>query len=987
MTTTLGQLGVGTQTFPDTARFDYASFLRDQTGKDLGPLVDGTKGLTGLTVALVGGGIANIVAAYELARCGIQVTVFERSSRLGGRLDTEPGPEDRPPFELGAMRFPAESRLFWHYVRAWAHFRYDGHAQDPDAITPRQLPDEDLNDLLAMTCCQNDWFVHTPSWAKARPAVREAWVMWQSFLNNLNDGYASPMTTYLPAIRIAARRGGEAAKVQLFWRRMAQRYEHKSVGEVMQTEAFASRPQDIPQLMRMLFALGSRNSGVRGLFEVGFLEILRNYIWAPGDYFALPAKADWPDLDHGTTGFATGLAELAHKQSDQWKVRPFAEMFRTAATVNGLTYDQASNKIQVQLKTSPPELFDFAIVAMSSRAMQAIGLDQDTPTNPFRTTQPVTNNDSRAALESVQAAIHQLDLTSAVRLVVPMDQPDSIQNWPVNAAGEKLTTFLTDRYPRQTTVMPSVGLSTRTHALVSALGNDALKFQAKTVDQMRTSAASAFDPQDTANEWPQAVVGSTFRQAKGFFAADWNRVAMSRGAFKLDRPGQTYLSGALLHLGQLSRESDIKPYARVFLAGDSVGHLGGWVEGSMMSALHATTAVLTQIKKQAGKQDWRIRTQDLLDPEKFEFRWRRLSTDAAARPRLRGMARVADPSGNPAKPGTWRYDVSGSEACTLVQVAISQDGWQMLGANADGSVYHRLFRDGGGWDPLAPLTALPRDPNLPPKAQDIAISTESTANQRLTGQAYVLAINEQSLLWFCRRVDDTKWTAWEKVLTNNGTIPTAKRVAVTVGGPRVREARVFYIEPSGKLWHVTRVPGGVWSDPKQVPGMGMQQFMTGNEVAIAAAYDAWDMSVIVAVIDVNLKIQLILQNGTSSWGQWQTIPLPKNRLGADVMARKVSVVGSAMPGRGQLVMSGADGNAYHRLVDLTDPTAPGTWHRASYPLAAPYAFTDLAVGRAVGDPCDPEGTVTLWGVGDLTQPQVDADPQPDEMAGQLDGAE
>ncbi|MBI2535806.1 MAG: FAD-dependent oxidoreductase, partial [Gemmatimonadetes bacterium] len=39
-----------------------------------------------MNVAVVGGGLAGLVAAYDLARAGIRTTVFERDARLGGQI-------------------------------------------------------------------------------------------------------------------------------------------------------------------------------------------------------------------------------------------------------------------------------------------------------------------------------------------------------------------------------------------------------------------------------------------------------------------------------------------------------------------------------------------------------------------------------------------------------------------------------------------------------------------------------------------------------------------------------------------------------------------------------------------------------------------------------------------------------------------------------------------------------------------------------------
>lgn len=69
------------------------------------------------SIGIVGGGIAGLVAAYELQRLGHDVTVFEADDRWGGRILTERfGNDDGPYAELGAMRIPHGHRCVDYYV-------------------------------------------------------------------------------------------------------------------------------------------------------------------------------------------------------------------------------------------------------------------------------------------------------------------------------------------------------------------------------------------------------------------------------------------------------------------------------------------------------------------------------------------------------------------------------------------------------------------------------------------------------------------------------------------------------------------------------------------------------------------------------------------------------------------------------------------------------------------------------------------------------
>ncbi|MDP9044951.1 MAG: FAD-dependent oxidoreductase [Pseudomonadota bacterium] len=70
----------------------------------------------GKEVAIVGAGIAGLVAAYELMKLGLRPVVYE-SSKMGGRLRSQPFDGGSGVVaELGGMRFPVSSRAFYHYV-------------------------------------------------------------------------------------------------------------------------------------------------------------------------------------------------------------------------------------------------------------------------------------------------------------------------------------------------------------------------------------------------------------------------------------------------------------------------------------------------------------------------------------------------------------------------------------------------------------------------------------------------------------------------------------------------------------------------------------------------------------------------------------------------------------------------------------------------------------------------------------------------------
>ena len=91
--------------FPNPAdfRFNYYKLLQ-ASSSGLATLPENTS----KSVAIVGAGCAGMTVARELHRCGFNVTIFEASDRIGGRLFTRDNPNgsSQAGMEMGAMRMP-----------------------------------------------------------------------------------------------------------------------------------------------------------------------------------------------------------------------------------------------------------------------------------------------------------------------------------------------------------------------------------------------------------------------------------------------------------------------------------------------------------------------------------------------------------------------------------------------------------------------------------------------------------------------------------------------------------------------------------------------------------------------------------------------------------------------------------------------------------------------------------------------------------------
>lgn len=98
------------QPFPyiDTPDFAYDQWL---SGLGQSPI-----GSASGTVAVIGGGVSGLCAAYELKRAGCSVSVFEQAAQVGGRCASDKFPNDPNDIaEMGSMRFPpSEFILNWY---------------------------------------------------------------------------------------------------------------------------------------------------------------------------------------------------------------------------------------------------------------------------------------------------------------------------------------------------------------------------------------------------------------------------------------------------------------------------------------------------------------------------------------------------------------------------------------------------------------------------------------------------------------------------------------------------------------------------------------------------------------------------------------------------------------------------------------------------------------------------------------------------------
>lgn len=75
----------------------------------------------GISVGIIGGGLAGLASAFELRKLGFDITIFEaQENRIGGRVYTHYFDKEKRFYgEFGAMRIPVSHETTWHYINTF----------------------------------------------------------------------------------------------------------------------------------------------------------------------------------------------------------------------------------------------------------------------------------------------------------------------------------------------------------------------------------------------------------------------------------------------------------------------------------------------------------------------------------------------------------------------------------------------------------------------------------------------------------------------------------------------------------------------------------------------------------------------------------------------------------------------------------------------------------------------------------------------------
>jgi monoamine oxidase len=509
--------------------FSYDSWLRHPAG--LGSLPPGT---AGTEVAVVGGGMAGITAAYELMRLGLRPVLYE-AEQLGGRMRSVPFPEDPERVaEMGAMRFPLSARSLFHYI---------------DLLGLRTFPfPNPLAPSTPSTVIDLNGRRHTARSVEELPGIyQEVADAWEKALQERAE---------LSTVRDAMRRG-DVETLKLVWNRLVMEFDDQSFyGFLATSPTFQSFRH------REIFGqVGFGTGGWDTDFPNSFLEILRvvfteaddNQVGIAGGCQQVP-RGLWrhvpADLAHWPAG--TSLAAL-HGGA------PRPAVTRIRRTRDGFSVTDADNAV----REYPAVVFTPHVWTLLHRV----------------------DCDPRILPTEHWTAVERTHYMGSSKLFVLVDRPFWRDPDP-DTGHDVMGMTLTDRMPRGVYLFEDGPDRPAVMCLSYTWNDDSLKYAtlsaAERLEALLTGLAAIHPNVDIRSH----IIGDPI-------TITWETEPHFMGAFKSNLPGQYRYQRRLFT--QFMQETADPQHRGFFLCGDDVSWTAGFAEGAVTTALNAVWGVVNHL--------------------------------------------------------------------------------------------------------------------------------------------------------------------------------------------------------------------------------------------------------------------------------------------------------------------------------------------------------------------------------------------------------
>ncbi|MFA0961653.1 flavin monoamine oxidase family protein [Roseivirga sp. BDSF3-8] len=553
----------------DTPEFSYGRWKSLSQGK-----IGSFSSVPTPKVAIIGAGLAGLSSAYELLKCGVDVTLFEASQRIGGRLYSKKFEEGSPEIaELGAMRFPPSEELLFDYFK---EFNIPTTPNFPDPLS--------VNTIISYKNSTHS----IPAGGNVPDEFDNVYTGWNALIDNgatvtYTDAAGNKQTVVLAApaeLEKAMQLDKEGTPLNTTldpvaeWKKYLDVFNNKSLFDGLVTIFNGPNPPggttwNYPEDYERFASLGAGFGGFGPLYEAGFLEIIRLVI---------------NGLESNQVFVPSGIEEVAYNLYNTEVSLPHggtttvASHCQTNTPVGGV-YKQG-DKIAI-LSPSGEQLgtFDRVIVATTQRAMEIdanLGLFSEFTQNniPYQPTLPPE------AAQSIRD-IHIMNSSKTfIRTETKFWEGLSDQTRCILSDSLSANLYTLDYGGQYGVVLVSYVWGDQSIKQVSFQNPE------KRLAMLR-KAIMPFAPDFAANLYP---LNNDYENNVQMI--DWELQPYYYGAFKLNRPGQDhYVQTAFYHYQQAAKATQ----GQVYLAGDSISWTGGWTEGALQTAMNACCAVVQSL--------------------------------------------------------------------------------------------------------------------------------------------------------------------------------------------------------------------------------------------------------------------------------------------------------------------------------------------------------------------------------------------------------
>ena len=513
--------------------FSYDHYLDHPAG--LGEVPQQARGTE---VAVIGAGLAGLVAAYELMKMGLKPVVYEAAG-IGGRLrsqsfDAAPGVVA----DLGGMRFPTSGRAFYHYVDLLG-LRTQAFPNPLAEATPSTVIDLAEDQPIC---------VQTPD--QLPEFFREVADAWKQALREEAE---------LDAVQEAIRHRDVTA-LKRHWNDLVARYDDESFyGFVSGSQAFKNLSfKHIETFGQVGFGSGGWDTD----FPNSVLEVLRVVF------------TDADDDHRSITGGAQRLPEALWRHAPEtlthWPRGTTLESLHGGAPRGAVTgiHRGHEGRIRITEKWGRTQEFPAAVVTCQSWLLSA---RIDTDENLFS--------------PSLWNAIEKSHYMLSSKTFVMVDRPFWRDIDP-ETGNPVMSMTLTDRLPRATYLLDDGPDKPASILLSYTWNDDALKWLALDADErtrlMLHSLHTIYPGLDIGSH----IIGDPITVA-------WEADPNFMGAFKNNLPGHYRYQQRLF--GHFIQRNLPEHRRGIFLAGDDISFTAGWADGAVTTALNAVWGVVDHL--------------------------------------------------------------------------------------------------------------------------------------------------------------------------------------------------------------------------------------------------------------------------------------------------------------------------------------------------------------------------------------------------------